>query len=59
MTRTQYRLARNLLFRLDAEAAHHVSLGALRKLESLRLLRLLASPPPQGSAYPMHGAIIP
>ncbi|MFK7911911.1 MAG: quinone-dependent dihydroorotate dehydrogenase [Akkermansiaceae bacterium] len=40
MNRSQYRFARNLLFKLDAETAHHVSLDALRKLESLRVLRL-------------------
>lgn len=42
MNRLQYRIARNLLFKLDAETAHHVSLNNLRRLESLNLLPLLA-----------------
>ncbi|MBT8036003.1 MAG: quinone-dependent dihydroorotate dehydrogenase [Verrucomicrobiae bacterium] len=38
MNRKQYRFARNLLFRLDAETAHHVSMRNLQWLEKLRLL---------------------
>lgn len=50
MNRSQYRLARNLLFRLDAETAHHVSLNNLRRVDKLGLLKLIsgktpASPP--------------
>ena len=41
MTRSQYLFARNLLFRLDAEKAHHLSLDALRWLEKSHLLGLL------------------
>jgi dihydroorotate dehydrogenase len=38
MTRQQYRFARNLLFRLDAETAHDVSMHNLQWLEKLRVL---------------------
>jgi len=38
----QYRFARNLLFRLDAEQAHHLSLDGLRWLNQLHLLGLLS-----------------
>jgi dihydroorotate dehydrogenase len=57
MNPSQYRFARNLLFRLDAETAHHVSMGALRKLETIQLLRLLNGNIPK--AEPVHGSSIP
>ncbi|MGC2048908.1 MAG: quinone-dependent dihydroorotate dehydrogenase [Gallionella sp.] len=40
-----YSLIRPALFALDAETAHHVTLGGLRTLHTLGLSRLLASPP--------------
>ncbi len=42
MTRKQYRFARNLLFRLDPETAHHISMSGLRWMEKLRILGLLS-----------------
>ena len=43
-----YALARALLFALDAEAAHHLTLFSLRVAQRLGLLKLLAAPqPPQ------------
>ncbi len=59
MTRSQYRFARNLLFRLDAETAHHVSLDALRKLESLRVLRLISGSPPVAESVECMGLTFP
>lgn len=59
MTRTQYRLARNLLFKLDAETAHHVSLDALRKLESLHLLRVFSGSRPKPRPVECMGLTFP
>ena len=59
MTRAQYRFARNLLFRLDAETAHHVSLDALRKLESLHLLRLFSGKSPKTAPVQCMGLTFP
>lgn len=41
-----YVLARALLFALDAEAAHHLTLFSLRVAQRLGLLKLLAAPQP-------------
>ena len=59
MNPSQYRFARNLLFRLDAETAHHVSLGALRKLETIRLLRLLNGNIPKAEPVQCMGLSFP
>ena len=59
MTRSQYRFARNLLFRLDAETAHHVSLDIPRKLESLRVLGLLTGTSPKASPVECMGLTFP
>ena len=42
MLNSTYPLAKSFLFRLDAEKAHHFSLGALRKSENLGLLKAMA-----------------
>lgn len=59
MTRKQYRFARNLLFRLDAETAHHVSLDNLRRLEKLRLLGLLSAKTPKTAPVECMGLTFP
>ncbi len=59
MTRNQYRLARNLLFRLDAETAHDVSLGALRWLEQLRILSLVTPKAPSSQPVECMGLTFP
>lgn len=59
MTRQQYRFARNLLFRLDAETAHHVSLDNLRRLEKLHLLRLLSGKSPVSQSVQCMGLTFP
>jgi len=59
VTRNQYRLARNLLFRLDAELAHDVSLGSLRWLEKLRLLGLITPKAPASQTVECMGLIFP
>jgi len=38
----QYQCAKNLLFKLDAEDAHHISLDLLRKAESTGMLKLFS-----------------
>ena len=43
MNSWQYRFARNLLFRLDAEQAHHLSLDVLRWMNQLKLSGLFSS----------------
>ena len=59
MTRNQYRLARNLLFRLDAELAHDVSLGSLRWLEKFRLLGLFTPKAPASQPVECMGLTFP
>lgn len=59
MTRTQYRLARNLLFKLDAEQAHHISLACLRKLDNLRLLGLFSGSNPASKPVQCMGIQFP
>ncbi|MGJ8657040.1 MAG: quinone-dependent dihydroorotate dehydrogenase [Akkermansiaceae bacterium] len=41
MKEWQYKLAKGMLFKLDAEQAHHVSMSILRRAESLKLLKFL------------------
>lgn len=47
-----YSIVRPLLFRLDAERAHHLSLAALRRAESLGLLGLLVPGGGKGKPAP-------
>ncbi len=42
MREWQYRLAKNILFKFDAEQAHHLSMGLLRRAEKLGVLRFLS-----------------
>lgn len=53
-----YLLLRSLLFRLDAERAHHLSLGALRALRPLGMTRLMAGAVP-GLETPLLGLNFP
>ncbi|MGB0775570.1 MAG: quinone-dependent dihydroorotate dehydrogenase [Akkermansiaceae bacterium] len=59
MTSAQYRCARNLLFRLDAEQAHHVSLKMLRQLEQFKLLGLLSGSQPKAQTVECMGLTFP
>ncbi|MGJ8676915.1 MAG: quinone-dependent dihydroorotate dehydrogenase [Akkermansiaceae bacterium] len=59
MNRLQYRIARNLLFRLDAEKAHHVSLDNLRRLNSLGILKLISGKPPKSTPVMCMGLEFP
>ncbi|GAA5495170.1 Dihydroorotate dehydrogenase (quinone) [Rubritalea halochordaticola] len=59
MTRWQYNFARNLLFKLDAEQAHHVSLDLLRTSESLGILKLLAGKLPDSQPVECMGLTFP
>ncbi len=59
MTRNQYRLARNLLFRLDAETAHNVSMQILRQAETFRLLGLLNPRPKHAKPVECMGLTFP
>tara|TARA_B110000908_G_scaffold172773_1_gene243039 strand:- start:12164 stop:13225 length:1062 start_codon:yes stop_codon:yes gene_type:complete len=59
VTRKQYRFARNLLFRLDAEIAHHVSLDNLRRLEKLRILGLVTPKAPKAKPVECMGLTFP
>ncbi|BDS05633.1 dihydroorotate dehydrogenase (quinone) [Oceaniferula spumae] len=59
MSPSQYRFARNLLFRLDAEKAHHVSLDSLRWLEKLHLLGTLSGKAPQARPVECMGITFP
>ncbi len=59
MTPRQYLFARNLLFRLDAEKAHHLSLDALRQLERLNLLGLLTGNNPTSTPVQCMGLTFP
>lgn len=53
-----YQLARPVLFRLDAEAAHHATLAALRWTEKCGLARLM-SPPAHGTPVRLMGLDFP
>ena len=59
MTSNQYKLARNLLFRLDAEHAHDISLGSLRWLEKLHLLGLITPKAPASQPVECMGLTFP
>ncbi len=55
MTHWQYKLARNLLFKLEAEHAHHVSLDILRLAETLGILPLTVGDIPKVSPVECMG----
>jgi len=59
VTPRQYRFARNLLFRLDAEQAHHLSLDGLRWLEKAHLLGALSGKPPISKPVECMGLSFP
>jgi len=59
MTSKQYDLARNLLFKLDAEDAHHLSLDLLKKSESLHALKLFAGKLPKSQPVECMGLTFP
>ncbi|MBK1855954.1 quinone-dependent dihydroorotate dehydrogenase [Verrucomicrobiaceae bacterium 5K15] len=59
MSPSQYRFARNLLFRLDAEKAHHVSLDSLRWLEKTHLLAALSGAAPKATPVECMGITFP
>lgn len=59
MTSRQYTLARNLLFKLDAERAHHLSLDLLRKSESVHALKFLAGKHPATQPVECMGLTFP
>lgn len=54
-----YPLARKLLFRLDAERAHHLSLAGLRFAEKCGVLKLLSPPTHAGDPVQCMGLIFP
>ncbi len=55
----QYRLARNLLFKLDAEYAHHLSLDLLKLSEKVGLLAPLAGNMPETEPVECMGLSFP
>jgi len=59
MTSKQYLLARNLLFRLDAEKAHNVSMKMMRVMNSLGLLAPFAGKVPQSTPVECMGLTFP
>ncbi|WP_018970112.1 quinone-dependent dihydroorotate dehydrogenase [Rubritalea marina] len=59
MTPSQYQFARNLLFKLDAETAHHVSLDLLKTAEKVGLLKFFSSKPPQSEPVECMGLQFP
>lgn len=59
MTSRQYQFARNLLFKLDAEDAHHVSLDLLRRTEALGLLKYLVKKPAASQPVECMGLSFP
>lgn len=54
-----YALARSVLFRLDAEKAHHLSLGALRLAEKSGTLSAMLPPPPETRPVELMGLRFP
>lgn len=59
MTSKQYEFARNLLFKMDAEDAHHLSLDLMRKSESLGLLKRFAGKLPDAQPVECMGLTFP
>lgn len=59
MTSAQYNFARNLLFKMDAEDAHHLSLNLMRKAESLGVLKFIAGKLPKAQPVECMGLTFP
>lgn len=59
MTSTQYNFARNLLFKMDAEDAHHLSLDLMRKAEATGVLKLVAGKLPAAQPVECMGLTFP
>ncbi|MFC5049607.1 quinone-dependent dihydroorotate dehydrogenase [Rubritalea spongiae] len=59
MTSGQYNFVRDLLFKLDAEDAHHLSLDLLRKSESSGILKLVAGKLPKAQPVECMGLTFP
>lgn len=59
MLNSLYPASRALLFQLDAERAHHWSLGGLRALEQAGLLKALAKTPPKSKPVECMGLTFP
>lgn len=55
----QYNLARNFLFKLDAEKAHHISLNLLRKSERTGMLKALSGTMPETNPVECMGLTFP
>ena len=59
MKEWQYQSAKKLLFKLDAEQAHHVSMNALRTAEKLKVLKLLVGKAPKTAPVECMGLTFP
>ncbi len=59
MSPAAYRFARNLLFRLNPENAHNVSMFGLRTAENLGILRIFAGKPPEAEPVRCMGLEFP
>lgn len=59
MTSAQYNFARKLLFKLDAEDAHHLSLDLMRKAEAFGILKLVAGKLPKAQPVECMGLTFP
>lgn len=55
----QYNIAKNILFKLDAEKAHHVSMDGLRKAEQLGTLKCLVGRVPKSESVECMGLTFP
>jgi dihydroorotate dehydrogenase len=59
MTSGQYNFARDLLFKLDAEDAHHHSIDLLRRTESAGILKFVAGKLPKAQPVECMGLTFP
>ncbi len=59
MTSQQYLFARNLLFRLDAEKAHNLSMKMMRTMEAMGLLAPLVGATPEAKPVECMGLTFP
>ncbi|MFT6793263.1 MAG: dihydroorotate dehydrogenase [Rubritalea sp.] len=59
MKEWQYKLAKGMLFKLDAERAHHVSMGMLRQAEKLWVLKFLTKKPEMTQPVECMGLTFP
>lgn len=59
MKEWQYKLAKGMLFKLDAEQAHHVSMGMLRRAEKLGVLKFLTKKPVMDQPVECMGLTFP